>query len=129
MHFEQVILIALAVASVSATKRALPWQKKFLELANKAREEEGSGLGRLCLNAKLNSAAHRYALTLQQTNQFSHEADGTKVGDRARQNGFQYEKVGENLASDDSAEGAFKRLMESEGHRKNIVSVFHPDSS
>ena len=90
-------------------------------MTNKARAD--AGLPKVCLNAKLNEAAHLYAKTLEQTNTLSHEADGTTAGDRAQANGFQYQNVGENLASDDSAEGAFKRLMESPGHRENIVSV------
>ena len=92
----------------------------MLQLLNQARQE--NGVPALCPNRKLTKTANDYSAVLQQRHLFQHDVDGQTVGDRASKNGYQWQTVGENLASESSALDAFQRLMLSPGHRANILS-------
>jgi uncharacterized protein YkwD len=104
-------------------------EKALVELANKARAEEK--LPPLKVNALLCKAARQHTINMGKQEKMSHELDGKKVGQRVAEVGYDYRKVGENLAmskpktdADDpppAPADIHKMWMESKGHRANIL--------
>ena len=67
-------------------------------------------------------ASNKQAVFLE-TGAFSHFGPNNNTpGDRAKDAGLTWTSVGENIASPDTPEGAFQRLMDSPKHRDNIVN-------
>lgn len=95
--------------------------KKLLEKVNAERVKYG--LQPLKENALLNKAAQKFAEELAAQKRFSHTgADGSQPQDRAKKEGFKGTAVGENLAGNQNVDKAHTALMNSPGHRANIVS-------
>ncbi len=98
---------------------------ELLQLHNKHRAVEGARA--LEINAKLSASAQEYAEYLARTGKFSHTAEGSP-GSRVKAQGYKYHAVGENIAKGQpSAESVVKAWMNSEGHRKNILSKHYKD--
>ncbi|MDO8577204.1 MAG: CvpA family protein [Candidatus Daviesbacteria bacterium] len=97
----------------------------MIDLVNK--ERVGRGLLALTFDEKLRSIARLYSADMFMRGYFSHYSpEGKTVADRALAAGVDFLVVGENLAYAPSVESAHKGLMNSEGHRANILS---PDFS
>jgi uncharacterized protein YkwD len=96
-------------------------------LTNKARAE--AKLSQLTVNPLLCKVARQHSLNMARQEKMSHDLDGKKVKDRITDAGYDYRKVGENLAmSSGDAEAPasppadiHKMWMESKGHRANIL--------
>ena len=78
----------------------------------------------LAWNAALGEAAYAHSLDMATHRYFSHQgADGTVVGDRARQAGYGWRRIGENIASGLSTpEEAVAGWLDSPGHCENIMA-------
>lgn len=96
---------------------------QLLELVNKERAKVG--LNRLQMDESLQQLARSYAEEMFVNGFFSHisQVDGSTPGDRADRMGVQYLILGENLAFAPDVYLAHQGLMNSEGHRENILGV------
>jgi len=98
-----------------------PDEQKMLELVNKARAE--AGIGPLQFDAELQKVARIKAKDMVDKNYFSHQSPtyGSPF-DMMRQFGITFKTAGENIAGNQTVEGAFNAWMNSPGHRKNILN-------
>ena len=96
-------------------------QSRMLELVNAERAK--AGLNPLKWDAELANVANIKAKDMVDNNYFSHTSPtyGSPF-DMMKRFGIQYRTAGENLAGYSSVEGAHNGLMNSEGHRKNILN-------
>lgn len=94
---------------------------KMVEMVNKERADRG--VKTLTLDTKLREIARNYSADMFTRGYFSHYSpEGKSVADRALAAGIDFLVVGENLAYAPDVNLAFKGLMNSEGHRENILS-------
>ena len=93
----------------------------LLQLLNKERTQRG--LKALIMNEKLRNLARSYGTVLFEGGFFSHvsKIDNSSPGDRANKAGVEYTVLGENLAFAPDVYIAHQGLMNSEGHRANIL--------
>jgi hypothetical protein len=100
----------------------------IIERTNAFRRSEG--LGVVSRNAALDQAAKRFAEYLAKSGKFAHEADGRQPAERAKEAGYWYCTIAENLALNlDSRGFTVKKLADeavegwkaSPGHRKNML--------
>lgn len=96
-------------------------QSKMLELVNSERSK--AGLKPLLWDADLARVANYKAIDMVQNNYFSHSSPtyGSPF-DMMKQFGIQYRAAGENLAGYNDVIKAHNGLMNSDGHRKNILN-------
>lgn len=96
-------------------------QARMLELVNAERAK--AGLNPLKWDGELANVANIKAKDMVDNNYFSHTSPtyGSPF-DMMKRFGIQYRTAGENLAGYSSVEGAHNGLMNSEGHRKNILN-------
>lgn len=93
----------------------------MLALINKARENEG--LSHVMMDEQLQEVAREHAKDMLQRGYFSHYSpEGLSPFDRLDAHGVFYTAAGENLAFAPSTVLAMQGLMQSPGHRANIVS-------
>ncbi len=96
-------------------------ENAMLDLVNKDRS--GRGLNTLTLDPKLLQIARDHSADMFKGGYFSHYTpEGKSVADRANQAGISYLVIGENLAYAPNLELAYRGLMNSPGHRANILS-------
>lgn len=96
-------------------------EKAMVDLVNS--ERVSRGLKPLVFNSSLQSIARAYSQDMFERGYFSHYSpEGLSVADRMLNAGIDFLVVGENLAYAPSVESAHKGLMNSEGHRANILS-------
>lgn len=100
-------------------------EKKMLGLVNEERAKVGAPA--LVMDAKIVPVARAYSRDMFSRGYFSHYSpEGEDAGDRMKKGGVSYMVVGENLAYAPDLQTAHDGLMESEGHRKNILDPqFH----
>ena len=112
---EEAAAEAVLPSDVSEDEQAL------LDLVNKARKE--AKVEEVALDKKLLASARQKAKDMADNNYFSHESPtfGSPF-DMMRQNGITFKTAGENIAGNQTVEGAFKAWMKSEGHKKNILN-------
>ena len=96
---------------------------QVLELTNAERAK--AGLKPLTLNPQLAQAADGHSDSMAADDFFSHTgADGSSVGDRIQETGYQYSRAGENIAAGQrTAEEVVQGWMNSPGHRANILNA------
>lgn len=95
-------------------------EAKMLELVNAART--GSGLRALTQDSALQDVARAHSRDMFQRGYFSHYSpEGADAGDRLTNAGVGFLLAGENLAFAPDVVRAHQGLMESQGHRKNIL--------
>lgn len=87
-------------------------------------EREKQGIKALQFDYQLRDLAREYAMEMFQNGFFSHvsEVDGSTPADRADRAGVSFLIIGENLAFAPDVYIAHDGLMNSEGHRKNILA-------
>ena len=95
---------------------------QVVELTNIERAKEG--LKPLTLNSQLVDAAQDHSSDMAQDDFFSHTgADGSDVGSRVIDSGYQYSTAGENIAAGQTtAAEVVEGWMNSPGHRANILN-------
>lgn len=95
-------------------------EQAMLELLNEARQE--AGLKEFVWDEKLAQAAQDHSQDMWEKKYFAHESpDGENAVHRMLEAGAEFRKAGENLALTRTVERAHEGLMESEGHRRNIL--------
>ena len=112
----------------SASAPAKPFEqtadeKTVFELTNQERKNEK--LPALKLNTALSKIARAHSENMARQGKMAHELDGKTPFDRIKATGYKYEAASENIAEgEDGAKIAdiMKMWMESERHRKNILS-------
>lgn len=96
-------------------------EKTMVGFVNK--EREAQGLSQLKFDGSLRKIGRSHSADMFTRGYFSHYSpEGKTVADRAVDEGIDYLVIGENLAYAPNAELAHKGLMNSEGHRANILS-------
>ncbi|MEG2348735.1 MAG: CAP domain-containing protein [Clostridia bacterium] len=92
-----------------------------LDLINKVRKE--NGLAILLVDSLLNSTAQNKALDMVENDYFSHTSPtyGSPF-EMMRKVGISYKTAGENIAGNSSLENAVTSWLNSESHRKNVLS-------
>lgn len=94
----------------------------MLVLVNKEREKEG--LKKLSLYPKVSEAARKHATDMFARGYFSHNTlENESPFDRLKNDGISFLAAGENLAYAPNVYLAHQGLMNSPGHRANILSV------
>ena len=88
-------------------------------------ERANAGLQPLTLDLQLVDAAQDHSGDMAQDDFFSHTgADGSTVGSRVTDTGYQYSTVGENIAAGQTtAAEVVEGWMNSDGHRANILNA------
>jgi uncharacterized protein, YkwD family len=96
-------------------------EASMLSMVNAARTN--AGVKPLAQNMELTKLARLKSKDIVDKNYFSHTSPtyGSPF-DMMRKYGVSYLTAGENLAKNQSTQAAFQALMNSEGHRKNILS-------
>lgn len=96
-------------------------EQRMLDLVNQERQQRG--LPALRVDAGLESVARAKAHDLVDNHYFSHQSPtyGSPF-DMMRQFGVTYRTAGENLAGNQTVDAAHQALMNSSGHRANILS-------
>ncbi|MSP90828.1 MAG: CAP domain-containing protein [Myxococcales bacterium] len=96
-------------------------RKKLLDLTNLERAKVTPPLGPLALHDKLNEVAQYHSGNMAAEGFFAHtDKKGMGPGERAKLFGWSA-GIGENIASNPSAEGAHNGLYWSAGHRANML--------
>jgi uncharacterized protein YkwD len=92
-------------------------------LVNKERVK--AGLSPLRFNESLRALGRSYAVEMMSHGFFSHTSaiDKSTPGERAQKAGVEYQVFGENLAFSPDVYLAHQGLMNSPGHRANILST------
>lgn len=94
---------------------------KMLEFINNEREKEG--LSKVTLASEITEVARKHSTDMFEKSYFAHEnKEGLSPFDRMERGGIDFLVAGENLALAPDVEAAHKGLMESQGHRENILS-------
>ncbi len=96
-------------------------ERVMVEFLNK--ERSSRGLSELRFDHTLRGVGRVHSADMFRRGYFSHYSpEGKTVADRASENGVDFLVIGENLAYAPSVELAHKGLMNSEGHKANILS-------
>lgn len=97
-------------------------EMQMIDLVNKERREKG--LKELVFDGNLREVARDHSSDMFSRGYFSHYSpEGKDVADRAEEKGISYLVIGENLAYAPSLSLAHNGLMNSPGHRANILSL------
>lgn len=96
-------------------------EQKMLELVNQSRRQHG--LAPLTFDPELGSVARAHSREMFELGYFAHQSPVTGApGDRLHAAGIAFGVAGENLAYAPTVEIAHRGLMQSPGHRANILS-------
>src|SRR5690349_23448462 len=96
-------------------------EQRIFELLNQARTQRG--LPALEANAQLQEAARAHSQLMASRQRLSHKLSGEPAaGERLAATGLHFDRDGENVGLNQSAEGAHQGFMHSPGHRANILS-------
>mgnify|MGYP003393852407 FL=1 len=95
-------------------------ERGMLELVNK--ERRAAGLNELVMDEGLVKVARLHSLDMWQRQYFAHEnLDGESPFDRMEEGDVDFRRAGENLALARTLKRAHVGLMNSPGHRRNIL--------
>ncbi len=115
------ILIILLVGTIPFAFSENSKEFYMLTLINK--ERQGQGLEPLTMNSSLSSAARLHSQDMINRNFFNHvNPDGLTPGDRARNAGYNFIALAENICGNSSIDLGHSSLMESSSHRVNILN-------
>lgn len=96
-------------------------EQSLFDLVNNARKEAGVPV--LTFDKDLLKTARMKAKDMVDNNYFSHQSPTyDSPFDMMRKYGITFKTAGENIAGNQSVEGAFKAWMKSDGHKKNILN-------
>lgn len=96
-------------------------ETQMLELVNQARVE--NGLAPVTMDPTIREVARNYSTTMFQEGFFAHvDESGATPFDRMRAGGVSFRAAGENLALAPTVQIAHDGLMDSPGHRANILN-------
>lgn len=96
-------------------------ESQMIELVNEERQKQG--VKKLTYRSELLEVGRSHSADMFKRGYFSHYSpEGKSVADRADEKNISYLVIGENLAYAPNLELAHKGLMDSPGHRANILS-------
>ena len=99
---------------------AAPPTLRMLELINQARAQ--SGLPPVTINAAVSHVADAHVRDMRDHDYFAHQANAEDtLPARLREAGIGFSRASENLAAAPTTEEAHASLMDSPGHRRNIL--------
>jgi len=106
--------------TVSAPEVTPSAEEEMLELMNQERAERG--LPELVMDEELREVARKHSTDMFQRGYFGHQdPDGVGPFDRIQDGGISYTYAGENLAIAPTVSIAHRGLMDSPGHKENIL--------
>jgi len=106
--------------TVTDTRVRLDLENKMMILVNNDRRR--AGLDTLVVDPDLQNIARRYSAEMFARGYFSHYTpEGKSPFDRMKEAGIKYSHAGENLAMAPTLNIAYQALMNSPGHRANIL--------
>lgn len=117
-----IVTIACFVFVVAALAQTSPSQREqqLFDLVN--REREKAGLNKLEWSERLSQAALAHSRLLAENRDLSHQFAGEEpLQQRVGATGLRFNSVAENVAAAPAVAVAHKGLMESPGHRANIL--------
>lgn len=98
-------------------------EEEMLILVNQ--ERASLGLEKLVVDEKMKETARKHGRDMFENGYFSHiDLKGGKVSDRMKKDGVGFYMAGENLAFSKDVLSAHKGLMDSPGHKRNILFPF-----
>jgi uncharacterized protein YkwD len=97
----------------------------ILKLTNAERAKKE--LPALKVNALLVKAAEQHTKNMARQGRMDHELDGEGPAGRVRKAGYEFSRVGENIAWGMDAKEVVRVWMKSEGHRANILSEHYSE--
>ena len=133
----QTPLVLVCAPEISQSAYALTAaERRMVELVNE--ERTSRGLGALAVDLEMSAVARAHSADMAARDYFDHtNPDGDSPFDRMRAGGVSYRTAGENIAWAGSVERSHELLMDSTGHRENILRsafgrigigvVSHPD--
>ena len=96
-------------------------EQQLVQLLNQERARQG--LPELRVDDRLRQAARDHSRLMADHKQLSHQISGEeRLSKRLAATGIRFNNDAENVAYDDSVEGAHQGFMHSPGHRANILS-------
>lgn len=97
-------------------------EQRMVQLVNEERRK--AGLSALTVDSELSRVARVKSKDMIDQNYFSHQSPvyGSPF-DMMRSFGIQYRAAAENIACNSSVDAAHQALMQSQGHRENILNV------
>ncbi len=99
-----------------------PAEAQLFELLNKERVK--AGLAPVVRDSGMDAVARAHSIDMLRSGYFAHETpDGTSPFERMLQAGIRFRVAGENLAMAPTVDIAHQGLMDSPGHRANILST------
>jgi uncharacterized protein YkwD len=117
-----VFFVSVFLAAPSALRGQSTDELKLFHLINQEREK--TGLSKLQWNADLAKSARAHAQILAERQRLSHRFAGEPVlGDRIGATGLRFDAAAENVASGAEVEDTHVALMNSPGHRANILNA------
>lgn len=117
------LLIAVTATCASALEpyEATTQERRMVELVN--HERVSRGFEPLAIDQRLGAIARAHSAEMRGEDRIFHDSPITgSPGDRLRAAGYAYRVVRENVALDTVLEDAHEGLMQSPGHRANILS-------
>jgi hypothetical protein len=114
--------LLLVAASFAQSARSFDSQaeQKILQLVN--RERHSRGLGTLTFDERLQRAARKHSALMASVGEVAHDFNGEpKLALRLGEQAVRYDASGENVARTSGPERAHTALMNSPGHRANIL--------
>ena len=113
---------AATAAPTPVTSNLSADEQKMINLVNQERTK--AGLAALVYDSTLRAPALKHSQDMSQNNFFSHTSPTYgSFSQRLKDSGVKYSTAGENLAMYGSVEAAHTGLMNSEGHRANIMNT------
>lgn len=96
-------------------------EQVLFDLVNNARKD--AGVPALTFDKELLKTARLKAKDMVDNNYFSHQSPTyDSPFDMMRKYGISFKTAGENIAGNQTVDGAFKAWMKSDGHKKNILN-------
>lgn len=115
----EIVNLGFSVSDLSSNNAL---EAEMIELVNK--ERTNRGINTLVFDSNLTQVARSHSSDMFKRGYFSHYSpEGEDVSDRAQKMNADFFVIGENLAFAPTLSVAHKGLMDSEGHRANILSV------
>jgi len=116
-----VTLFVLAIVMPVTARAQSPMEKQLLDLVN--REREKAGAGKLEWNDRLTQAALKHSQLMDEHQDLSHQFAGeVSLQERVGATGARFNAVAENVAEAPDVATVHKGLMNSPGHRTNILN-------
>jgi len=116
-----VMLVSCAPGWAQEKGAAAPGKEVALILKRTNAERARQDLPPLKLNSLLTRAAQRHTENMARQGRMAHELDGQTPADRVRKVGYEFTRLGENVAYGMPVQDVVSVWMKSPGHKSNIL--------